>query len=319
MSTQPTTDLVIDTLVPGSVKAAMKEVGASSSDLWMVPYKDIRVIEGFNVRVRNAEYEAHLHSIRDSILANGFYRDKPLEGYVAKEDGTNVIYITGGHTRYEAAGLAIEAGAAIEALPIIVKPAGTSQEDLTVALVTGNSGRPLTPIETAIVIKRLLGFGLDEKQIAQRLGYGKKYVEDLLSFFGLNTDVRAGADEEVIEISIPSTHLNAFLIGQRGDTLRQFQYLVSTTLRNKDAELYRVILDIADYKRQRNDRLRDQAEEWVKKVRDSGETMSLRPMSAAERRVVHQAVSDYSDVETHSEGEGRDRHIVLSKKTESDE
>ena len=153
----------------------------------------------------------------------------------------------------------------------------------------------------------------------ESIDYARKYVEDLLSFFGLNTDVRAGADEEVIEISIPSTHLNAFLIGQRGDTLRQFQYLVSTTLRNKDAELYRVNLDIADYKRQRNDRLRDQAEEWVKKVRDSGETMSLRPMSAAERRVVHQAVSDYSDVETHSEGEGRDRHIVLSKKTESDE
>ena len=150
----------------------------------------------------------------------------------------------------------------------------------------------------------------------ESIDYARKYVEDLLSFFGLNTDVRAGADEEVIEISIPSTHLNAFMIGQRGDTLRQFQYLVSTTLRNKDAELYRVNLDIADYKRQRNDRLRDQAEEWVKKVRDSGETMSLRPMSAAERRVVHQAVSDYSDVETHSEGEGRERHIVLSKKEE---
>ncbi|NCU31102.1 single-stranded DNA-binding protein, partial [Candidatus Saccharibacteria bacterium] len=98
------------------------------------------------------------------------------------------------------------------------------------------------------------------------------------------------------------------------DTLRQFQYLVSTTLRNKEAELYRVNLDIADYKHQRNDRLREQSEQWVKAVRDTGETMELRPMSAAERRVVHQAVSDYSDVETHSEGEGRDRHIVLSKK-----
>lgn len=153
----------------------------------------------------------------------------------------------------------------------------------------------------------------------ESMDYARKYVEDLLSFFGLNTDVRVGADEEVIEISVPSTHLNAFLIGQRGDTLRQFQYLISTTLRNKEAELYRVNLDIADYKRQRNDRLASQAEEWVKQVRVSGETMSLRPMSAAERRVVHQAVSDYSDVETHSEGEGRDRHIVLSKKSASEE
>lgn len=147
--------------------------------------------------------------------------------------------------------------------------------------------------------------------------FAKKYVEDLLSFFGLNTDVRAGADEDVIEMSIPSTHLNAFLIGQHGETLRNLQHIVSSTLRNKEAELVRVNIDVADYKRQRNDRLRDQADEWVKKVRDTGETMHLRPMSAAERRVVHQAVSDYGDVTTQSEGEGRERHIVLSKLQES--
>lgn len=153
----------------------------------------------------------------------------------------------------------------------------------------------------------------------ESIAFAKKYVEDVLSFFGLNTDVYAGADEDVIEMNIPSTHLNAFLIGQRGDTLRNLQHLVSTTLRNSDAELVRVNLDVADYKRQRNDRLRVQAEDWVKKVRDSGETMHLRPMSAAERRVVHQVVSDYGDLETHSEGEGRDRHVILSRKAEVDE
>lgn len=150
----------------------------------------------------------------------------------------------------------------------------------------------------------------------ESIAFAKKYVEDVLSFFGLNTDVYAGADEDVIEMSIPSTHLNAFLIGQHGDTLRNLQHLVSTTLRNKEAELVRVNIDVADYKRQRNDRLREQAEEWAKKVRESGEPMPLRPMSAAERRVVHQAISDFSDLDTHSEGEGRDRHIILSKKVE---
>lgn len=153
----------------------------------------------------------------------------------------------------------------------------------------------------------------------ESIAFAKKYVEDVLSFFGLNTDVYAGADEDVIEMNIPSTHLNAFLIGQRGDTLRNLQHLVSTTLRNSDAELVRVNLDVADYKRQRNDRLRVQVEEWAKKVRDSGEVMNLKPMSAAERRVVHQVISDYSDLETHSEGEGRDRHVILSRKAEVEE
>lgn len=144
------------------------------------------------------------------------------------------------------------------------------------------------------------------------ISYAKKYTEDILSFFGLNTDVHVSCDDEVIELHVPSTHLNGFLIGQHGDTLRSFQQLISTTLKNKDAEIHRVNLDIADYKRQRYDRLEEQVVMWVKKVRETKEPMHLQPMNAAERRVVHQAVSDYSDISTLSEGEGRDRHIVLS-------
>ena len=146
----------------------------------------------------------------------------------------------------------------------------------------------------------------------ESIAFAKKYIEDILSFFGLNTDVHVSCDDEVIELSVPSTHLNGFLIGQRGDTLRSFQQLLSTTLKNKEAEIHRVNLDIADYKRQRYDRLVDQVADWVKEARDSKAPKHLPPMNAAERRVVHQAVSDYSDITTQSEGEGRDRHIVLS-------
>jgi spoIIIJ-associated protein len=142
--------------------------------------------------------------------------------------------------------------------------------------------------------------------------YAKKYIEDILSFFGLNVDVRVSCDDEVIELSVPSTHLNGFLIGQRGDTLRAFQQLLSTTLKNRDAAIHRVNLDIADYKQQRYDRLVEQVADWVKEVRDTKAPKHLQPMNAAERRVVHQAVGDYSDISTLSEGEGRERHIVLS-------
>lgn len=150
----------------------------------------------------------------------------------------------------------------------------------------------------------------------ESITFAKEYLENILSFFGLNTDVTVSADEDVIELSVPSTHLNGFLIGQRGDTLRSLQQLISTTLKNRDAELTRVNLDIADYKKQRNERLAEQVEEWAKTVIDTGEPMHLRPMSAAERRVVHQTLTDYSTIETHSEGEGRDRHVVLSRVAE---
>ena len=85
--------------------------------------------------------------------------------------------------------------------------------------------------------------------------YAKKYLEDLLSFFGLNTDVYATSEDDVIELEIPSTHLNGFLIGQRGDTMRSMQFLVSNALKNQGYEYTRVNVDVAEYKKQRAQRL----------------------------------------------------------------
>lgn len=149
------------------------------------------------------------------------------------------------------------------------------------------------------------------ESIEEAILYAKKYLEDLLSFFGLNTDVYATTeDSEVIELSVPSTHLNGFLIGQHGDTMRSLQYMISTALRNQNYTHARVNVDIADYKRNRADRLAKQAEDWFKEVKDSGKAKDLEPMNAADRRVVHKAASDFG-IETESVGFGRDRHIVL--------
>lgn len=140
--------------------------------------------------------------------------------------------------------------------------------------------------------------------------YAKKYLEDLLSFFGLNTDVYATSDDEVIQLNVPSTHLNGFLIGQRGENMRSLQYLTSTALKNNNYEYNRVNVDIAEYKKQRADRLRERAEAWVKQVRDSGEAMDLEPMNAADRRVVHKLAAEYG-LASDSVGDGPGRHIVL--------
>ena len=146
--------------------------------------------------------------------------------------------------------------------------------------------------------------------------YAKKYLEDLLSFFGLNTDVYATSDDEVIQLNVPSTHMNGFLIGQRGENMRSLQYLTSNALKNSGFSHSRVNVDIAEYKKQRADRLRDRAEAWVKQVRDSGEPMDLKPMNAADRRVVHKLAAEYG-LSSESEGEGRDRHIVLKREEEA--
>ena len=145
--------------------------------------------------------------------------------------------------------------------------------------------------------------------------YAKKYLEDLLSFFGLNTDVYATSEDDVIELEVPSTHLNGFLIGQKGENMRSMQFLTSNALKNQGYEYTRVNIDVAEYKKQRAQRLSKTAEEWVKKVKETGEPMELKPMNAADRRTVHKLAQEWG-VASDSAGEGRDRHIVLKPAAE---
>jgi len=142
--------------------------------------------------------------------------------------------------------------------------------------------------------------------------FAKKYVEDLLTFFGINTEVEATCNDDVIEINVPSTNSNSILIGRNAETLRSLQYMVSTILRNKQADVERVNIDIADYKKQRAEKLAAQAREWIEEVRRTG-TSHVAHLNAADRRIVHNVASEYTDIHTFSEGEGRDRHITIAQ------
>lgn len=144
----------------------------------------------------------------------------------------------------------------------------------------------------------------------ESIEFARTYVADLLTFFGVNVSVTAEVEEDVIELAVPSTELNSLLIGRNAETLRSLQYLVSTVLRNKNADLTRVNIDIADYKKQRAERLAKQAREWIEEVRRTG-TTHVESLNAADRRIVHQVATEYSDIQTFSEGEGRERRITI--------
>jgi spoIIIJ-associated protein len=146
----------------------------------------------------------------------------------------------------------------------------------------------------------------------ESIQFAQKYLEDLMSFFGANITVESSYNEDVIELTVPSNSLNSLLIGRNAETLRSLQYIVSTVLRNKEAELTRVNVDIADYKKQRAEKLAEEARGWIEQVRSTGESkiLSLNP---ADRRIVHGVAAEYSDVRTFSEGEGRERKIVIAQ------
>ena len=146
----------------------------------------------------------------------------------------------------------------------------------------------------------------------QSVDFAVKFLQDIISFFGENLTVTAEVEEEIIMLQVETSELNSSLIGRNAETLRSLQYLVSTALRNQDAALSRVNVDIADYKKQREDKIAEKAREWIEEVRRSGDS-HVASINAADRRIVHRVAAEYDDIRTYSEGEGRDRRIIIAQ------
>jgi spoIIIJ-associated protein len=145
----------------------------------------------------------------------------------------------------------------------------------------------------------------------------QKYLEDILSFFGINTIVKIEEsldDEEnsVINLSVPSTHLNGFLIGLNGDTLRSIQHLVNIRISNNSEKSYKINVDIAGYKKQRTIKVEEFIDKKIEEFKKNNQPIHLEPMNSYERRVAHKKISD-AGLKSESEGFGRDRHIVISE------
>lgn len=144
--------------------------------------------------------------------------------------------------------------------------------------------------------------------------FTKKYLEDFLTFFDLNISVDVVYEGDILKVTIPSNERNSLLIGRGAETLRSLQNLLSAVLKNNNAETVRVTVDIADYKKQHAEKIAEKARRWIEYVQQTGHA-KIVDLNAADRWVVHHVASDYSDIETHSEGEGRERHLVISKKS----
>ena len=139
-----------------------------------------------------------------------------------------------------------------------------------------------------------------------------KAVQDMVSFFEVNPEVTAHVEDDVITVSVASSDANSLLIGRNAETLRSIQTLVIGMLHASDAELTRLNVDVADYKKQRADKLAEKAHGWMERVRETGEPYEVG-LNAADRRVVHKVATEYSDITTHSEGEGRERKLIIER------
>ncbi|HDR9065522.1 TPA: ParB/RepB/Spo0J family partition protein [Burkholderia contaminans] len=175
-------------LTPGNVKEVMRAHKTGVADVYMVRLDALRVRAGFNAaREADPDYPAAVREYADSMKANGFFRHKPIK-VTAASDG--FLYISDGHTRFDAVQLANREGAGIESIPVINEMRGTTEEDRIFGLILDNSGRKLTPLGEAMVIKQLLGRGIEEKEIARRLGYSITKVANALTLVAAPAAIR---------------------------------------------------------------------------------------------------------------------------------
>lgn len=141
---------------------------------------EIGILDGFNVRIRDESYLAHIQSIKESMLADGFHPDKPISVVVKTVDDQPKAFVVNGHSRLEAAKLAIAEGADFDEVPLILHSKTVNMDLMLADLIKSNSGRPLTAYEAAIVCSRLLNRQLTEAEISRKTGLSPSYVNGLL-------------------------------------------------------------------------------------------------------------------------------------------
>ncbi len=104
------------------------------------------------------------------------------------------------------------------------------------------------------------------------------------------------------------------LIGYHGETLSHLQQVLALVVNNKLEEWVRIIVDIDGWRQQRKEAISSLVQQAVQKVRSSGQSQVLPPMSAHERRIVHTEIINYDDMTSHSEGEGLSRKVIIERK-----
>jgi spoIIIJ-associated protein len=140
------------------------------------------------------------------------------------------------------------------------------------------------------------------------------YLEELLDIADIDGDIDIEVRNGRTYISIVTEEESAGLdnlVGADGEVLEALQELTRLAVLSATENRSRLVLDINGYRSERAGELQKIAEDAVSSVKASGETVALAPMSAYERKIVHDAVAGLGLV-SESEGEGADRHIVVS-------
>ena len=153
----------------------------------------------------------------------------------------------------------------------------------------------------------------DSVSVEEQAEAAAEFAEGLVAAFGVDAEVGTRReDEDVVIVDIDGRDLG-LLVGPKGATLHAIEELVRTVVqRRTEGHGARIHVDVGGYRAKRRAALEQFALQQADQVKESGEDRALEPMSASDRKVVHDAISPLDGVTTTSEGEDPRRRVVIS-------
>lgn len=148
---------------------------------------------------------------------------------------------------------------------------------------------------------------------ASALDVVKAAAEELLARLEISAAVRVSEQDDTFQVKV-ETEESGLLIGFHGETLSSFQLILGLIVYKKLGEWRRVVVEVGDYRAKREAQLTEMAESYATQVVASGQPMTLPYLPPIERRIIHLALQDRTDVQTASEGEGNQRRVVIKPK-----
>ena len=167
---------------------------------------------------------------------------------------------------------------------------------------------PVKPIEKPVVTM----IAAEEVAADSAAGKAQAFLKELTHLMGVDVDVAVGNDEEGNVFVQMTGDTLGILIGRRGETLDALQYLTSLKVNRGQEGYTRVTLDTENYRAKREDTLVRLANRMANRAVKTGRKVSLEPMNPYERRIIHSALQANEAVDTHSEGDEPNRHVVIT-------
>ena len=196
-----------------------------------------------------------------------------------------------------------------EATELALKELDADRSDVEIDVVSrGKAGILGIGAEPAVVRATLVEALPENVTIAAEVIESLIYLMDVDAMVTMKQAFNEGLGGPVFEIEGDDAGL---LIGRKGETLNTFQFLVRYIVSHRIDGRARLMIDVEGYQQRRYQSLENMAYRVARRVADTGRSISLEPMPAADRRIIHVALTDHPVVTTESMGYGEDRQVVV--------